>query len=342
MDLRSRATLLKKFISTIPTVKKELTTWRAMAENLAEPLRTQALQSIEHKAFHCIGGSVYAHYPGVEKKVMLSLIIAFQTISDYLDNLCDRLQVTDPRAFRCLHQSFIQALQPGVPLDDYYALYPVREDIYLPTLVRSCQDLLSQIPQYSMVQPFALRLAEYYCELQVLKHISPPKGEKLLQEWTSKEFSSNLQWNEWAAASGSTLGIFYLFALSFHPIKVDLDVIMDAYFPWIQGLHILLDYLIDMSEDQTFGDLNFITYYSSDQTRDASLLVFSRESKKRCLKLPHPAFHRTVVDGIIALYGSDPKVKDQKLQNLIQHLAGDRLTLVMLSLCRVLRTVKFL
>lgn len=341
MQNGSRIQLLGKFISTIPAVKSELVKWATLAEKLPEPLRTQALLSIEHKTFHCIGGSIYAHYPGVDRDLMLQVIVAFQTISDYLDNLCDRLAINDPKAFRLLHQSFMEALSPGTPQSDYYTLYPQRETLYLPTLVQTCQTLLRQIPYYAEFQPQALHFAEYYCELQVLKHITP-NGRDLLQQWVETKFDSALAWNEWAAACGSTLGIFLMMALGFQPPQFDVNVIINAYFPWIQGLHILLDYLIDLDEDEQFGDLNFVALYLSKANRDDSLRMFSQESKKQCNRLPFPYFHRTVVDGLLALYGSDPKVPRQQLKTLINQMTGDHATLFMLKLCNLLRRIHVL
>ncbi|HHT67959.1 MAG TPA: DUF2600 family protein [Firmicutes bacterium] len=326
---------LYRFLASIPTVRKELRVWVNLAAQLPDPLRTQALSSIEHKAFHCIGGSIYAHYPDADTQAMIRLIVAFQTISDYLDNLCDRLHVTDPDAFRLLHTSITHALTPGAPLHDYYALYPHGEEIYLSGLVATCQDLLRRIPYYPRSQPYVLRLAERYCELQVLKHVEG--GEHLLREWVERSADSTLAWNEWSAACGSTLGIFFFFALAYAASTPDGEQIMQAYFPWIQGLHILLDYLIDLTEDADNGDLNFITYYPTVKARECSLCTFARESKRHANRLPESAFHSIVVDGLIALYGSDPKVAQQGQQNIVRRMACDRSNLLLLDLCRGLR-----
>lgn len=333
--------LLKNFIGTIPKVKKELQNWATMAKALPEPLKSQALMSIEYKAFHCIGGSVYAHYPGSKQEIMLPLIVAFQTISDYLDNLCDSMNISDPAAFRLLHQSIIHALTPSSQIIDYYELYPYSETTYLSQLVLSCQKLLAQIPYYNVhAQSFALRLADLYCELQVLKHITPG-GEVLLKDWvTAKSKHTELAWNEWAAACGSTLGIFLLMATGFEKQNSKQEALLNAYFPWIQGLHILLDYLIDLKEDQRSGDLNFITFYPSLRIRNDSLVNFAVKCKSLSKKLPAPHFHLTVVDGLIALYGSDPKVCDQNQEEIIKQMAGDRRTLFMLNLCRGLRRIR--
>ncbi len=333
--------LLQKFITSIPAVRKELQTWASLAKTMPEPLRTQALSSIDHKAFHCIGGSVYAHYPGVEQGVMLRLVVALQTISDYLDNLCDRLDVTDPTSFRVLHRSFLHALTPGEPLENYYASYPYSEEKYLSTLVLACQKQLDSMPFYHLYQAEALRLATYYCELQVLKHVAT-RGDILLQDWASREFGPELSWNEWAAASGSTIGMFFLFALSFQKSQEQLEETLATYFPWFQGLHILLDYLIDLGEDEEYGDLNFVSCYPSLKTRELRLATFAQESRRRASRLPHAFFHETVVAGLIALYGSDPKVVHQQLKPMIKHLATDGTTSLLLRLCRLLRQVGYL
>ena len=102
--------------------------------------------------------------------------------------------------------------------------------------------------------------------LQTLKHV-PYEGDKLLQAWTTQTFGTQLAWNEWAAAAGSTLGLFFLFAVSFKPPPKDMDKRLQAYFPWIQGFHILLDYLIDLEEDLEHGDLNFVSFYPSITAR---------------------------------------------------------------------------
>jgi len=330
--------LLRKFVLTMPRVKNALRRWARLTDRMPELLRTQALSSIEHKAFHCLGGSIYAHYPGVDRDTMICLIVAFQTLSDYLDNLCDRLQISDPDAFRLLHTSFTDALKPNAPLRDYYRLYPYKEDIYLPSLVRTCQDLITKIPHFPKVQATALDLAGNYCELQTLKHVSQ-EGEDLLKEWLSASSNLGLRWYEWAAACGSTLGIFLLFAVGYNPPEIEEKELIQAYFPWIQGLHILLDYLIDLGEDKENGDLNFVAFYPTEEERDLSLCRFANESKRLAKHLPNPRFHSTVVEGLIALYGSDPKVRVQKQEVVIQSMANSGRSLFWLKLCKGLRSI---
>jgi len=50
---------------------------------------------------------------GEKYKEAIRFIVAYQTISDYLDNLCDRSTSSDPADFRALHESMLHALTPG-------------------------------------------------------------------------------------------------------------------------------------------------------------------------------------------------------------------------------------
>ena len=84
-----------------------------------------------------------------------------------------------------------------------------------------------------------------------------------------------------------------------------------AYFPWIQGLHILLDYLIDQEEDRAGGDLNFCFYYPDEATLRQRLLFFFREGEAAVSPLPDAPFHRMIHRGLLGMYLSDRKVDRQ-------------------------------
>jgi tetraprenyl-beta-curcumene synthase len=124
----NKGTMLGSFvIRTLPQVQKLLQFWQAKAQGIPDPtLRQQALDSLAHKAFHCQGGAVYAAYP--RNAQLLEFIIAYQTMCDYLDNLCDRAGSTDGHAFKQLHQSLLDALDSNRNPTDYYKNYPYQDD----------------------------------------------------------------------------------------------------------------------------------------------------------------------------------------------------------------------
>lgn len=310
--------MFKYYRYILPEVREQLARWRHRAGTIPDrELRAQALASIRHKQFHCEGGAIYAAVNIQARHRLIPLIVAFQTISDYLDNLCDRSTSLDGMDFRMLHQSMLDAVDPEAQQNDYYALHPEKEDGgYLSDLVMTCQRILSEFPSYAAVKDHVHKLVSLYCDLQVYKHIHPDRREQALSDWWKlhqKDYPS-LRWNEFAAATGSTLGVFMLMAAATHVnlAKSEADAITEAYFPYICGEHILLDYLIDQQEDREGGDLNFCGYYSSPEQAAERIGFIVKEAKRSAGRLKGSRFHRMVVEGLMALYLSDPKAGDQR------------------------------
>ncbi len=302
----------------LPEVRDELARWRGVADAIPDPeLRKQAIDSMTSKQFHCEGGGVYAAGNLAQRHVLIPLIVALQTISDYLDNLCDRSTSLDADDFRLLHQSMIDAVTPGAGPRNYYALRAEQDDGgYLQALVDRCRAMVAELPGYGHVQSHVVELVQLYGDLQVYKHIAREKREPALQSWWESHASRypELMWNEFAAATGSTLGMFMLFLAATDP---SLDAAMakrirEGYFPSICGLHILLDYLIDQAEDELGGDLNFCSYYADQRMLNDRLSGMVNAARRASDDLPFSAFHRMIVEGLVALYLSDPKVKGQK------------------------------
>lgn len=338
--------LITKFIRQVfPLVDGELANWRQLAEKSGcQELREQALASIRDKKFHCQGGSVYSLYTGVATPDCVRFIVALQTISDYLDNLCDRAGIADEQAFSQLHLAMTDALDPDTPLSDYYRFYPFQNDGgYLKALVTACREEVAKLPSYAVVKPEALRFARLYSELQTYKHLDLAIRETKMTTWITPHLNVYQELSPWefAAATGSTLGMFMLYAAASSPNLTQTDAarIGSAYFPWISGLHILLDYFIDAAEDLENGDLNFVAYYSSHQETLARLDLFTKQALKQAKNIPEPIFTTTVILGLLAMYLSDPKanrpaermISDELLKN------GGTYTGLIYRLCRLIR-----
>lgn len=297
-----------------PTLEKEFAAWYKRAQQIPDAeLRKQALASMDTKKFHCEGGAVFATQVIPSVHVIVPLIVAYQTISDYLDNLCDRSTSLDPQDFRQLHASMQDALTPGAPLQDYYRYREERNDGgFLAALVQACQSCVRQLPSYGRIMPHVLRLSRLYSDLQVYKHIAHEEREAQLLSWWERHRDRypQIHWQEFSAVTGSTINIFALFCLATEPDLAEekITAVNRAYFPWICGLHILLDYLIDLEEDRLGGDLNFVSYYTSEREATQRLQYFIQQAKASTKGLPNAAFHRMIVDGLVAFYLVDRKV----------------------------------
>lgn len=343
----SQGQILYRYIFKIlPRVKKELKYWEYQAHMMKnETLKIQALSSLKNKAFHCHGGAVYA-LNNYGKSDLVELIVAYQTICDYLDNLCDRAGVTEEKAFFTLHQALLDALNPKGNYNDYYCDYAFKDDsAYLLKLVKTCNRIVQQLPSYELVYKDIVYLTNLYINLQVKKHIDWSQREEVLIKWAEEESRDYpfIKWQEFAAASGSTLAVFALFSLASQENLKALIVrdTVNAHFPWICGLHILLDYVIDQDEDRRGGDLNFTFYYEDDREMQERLNLFTSQAKINAQKLPPENFHLTVVQGLLAMYLSDPKVevgkKGQIRSTMMQAMGAN--TVKVYHLCKIVRKV---
>lgn len=335
-QVRQSAPRLMRFVfkNIFPQVTTELTYWKQRAQEIPnKELREQALASINTKKFHCQGGSVYSILAGENWKEAIRFIVAYQTISDYLDNLCDRSTSLDPTDFRMLHQSMEDALLSEREVQNYYCYREDQDDGgYLAELVKTCQESLKSYAEYPLIREYLVQLENRYSDLQVHKHVEEQDRIPRLKKWyqSHKDDFPTLTWYEFSAASGSTLGIFCLVSYMMDgKMTAELaDQIFSGYFPYMQGLHILLDYYIDQEEDLMEGDLNFCSYYENEQTMKERLLHFAEQTNNHVKQLPDHYFHEMVHNGLVALYLADPKVKNleggKKIRKCLIKASGKR------------------
>lgn len=348
-SLYNKRRLLQQFIFQIlPRVKRLLRQWREAAEACPDQeLRKQALASLKLKDFHCQGGAFFAVHTGDVQQELLRFIVAYQTVCDYLDNLCDRAGQTSGPAFLRLHQSLLAAVDANRPYQDYYEYFPEKDDGgYLETLIEECRWCLKALPSYEKVKDKIMLSAVWYTGLQVNKHLAWDVRESILKDWVNQYLPAfpGLMWNEWAAAAGSTLALFAMLRLSCqkHLDCRQVQATWDVYFPGICALHILLDYFIDQEEDREGHDLNFTFYYRSEEEMAARLKQLIREARDNAALLPDKVFHQTVVEGLLAMYLSDAKVErlglEARAREMINECGGQ--TRSVFLLCNLVR--KFL
>lgn len=299
----------------LPFVRHRLKVLRSNALKIPDTvLREQALSSLKSKAFHCLGGAAYAFLvPEPLRPAVLEAIVSLQSISDYLDNLSDRTGVQGEAALRGVHDAFLSALCCVPQPSDhraYYRLYPCGDDGgYLHSLVGSARNSLCSLPRYWELLPDVQRLAELYVELQVLKHLDKGVREIRLEKWIKEVaaqlgWAGRLHWWEFAAACGSTLGIFYAIAMaSRQGGELRQGQLFEAgFFPFVCGLHILLDYFIDQPEDAAFGDLNFVSFYPDEESAASAIGSLWHKALECARRLPGREVNVAVVMGLPSFY----------------------------------------
>lgn len=318
---------------------RALAGWEGRATCIPDPeVRRQALGSLRHKAFHSLGAAMFAAaVPARRFGAMVRFCVAYQTLSDYLDNLCDRSRPLGGAARRRLHQAMVAALRPAravlrprgrdapatlsraAPLPHEPARHPAfssDDGGYLQALVAECQEALGSLGTRGETLELARVLALLYAQMQARKHAPPGTRRWLVARWAARLAArgalgaslGELAWWELAAAAGSTLGVFALVAADARGAsRPALRQTLGAYFPWICAWHILLDYAIDQAEDRSCGELNFAACYPHPQAARSRLVAVFRRARAAAALLWEPAFHRLVVTGMAALYLTDAK-----------------------------------
>src|SRR5699024_11340950 len=122
------------------------------------------------------------------------------------------------RIFRCLHQSIIVAVTPGITATIYYKLRKEQQEVgYLADLVYTCQQTWRHVESYPVIKCELLELQAVYGDLQVHKHVKVAERIPRLTNWHQRHQKNwpTLSWYEFSAAAGSTLGIFCIVAYAF-------------------------------------------------------------------------------------------------------------------------------
>ena len=275
-------------------------------------------------------------------------------------------------AYLRLHEAMLCAVDTDRPTVDYYDAYlrflrggeagpdeTSADGGYLARLVEASRRTLRELPAYAAAKPLVTTLVTLYSELQAGKHLAADIRDGVMEMWHAERNSAvaqptwlsqppakwlghDLRWWEFGAATGSTLAMFALICASSDPTFTTAiaEALARAYFPSICGLHILLDYYIDQTEDIRGGDLNFVAHYPSQGKAVEALEGFTRWALHEASSCtPNRDLHRAVVRGLLAMYLSDPKIAAQGLDRQASRIAraAGGLALPLKSACSISR-----
>jgi tetraprenyl-beta-curcumene synthase len=310
--------LVRFMTRIVPLSAASLAAIRERAQLIPDAqLRTEALSSIDRKAYHVAGACILATFlPSDAARRYVAIVAPLETIYDYLDNLCDRHPEVGVEAYPILHHAIADALDPGATPRDYYARGPRGEDGgYLRGLVVQTQHALADVPHLDLLAPHFADAATLYGEMQTYKHYPAGERERRCVAWYERHRDryADIDWHEFASAAGSQ---FHVYGPLFEAFLGRPDAIAgtyDAYFPYVSALHVLLDAFIDQAEDREHGELNFSRVYGSAAALRTRLRSLFDAAKARLRTLPGDRAHRFVLDVMTLFYLSHPKVAAQGL-----------------------------
>jgi tetraprenyl-beta-curcumene synthase len=319
------------WLTVFPRVCMHVARWQRLARRIPDPtLRQLALAALREKRSNIEGAAAFAAFaPRARRGEVTRATSAFQAAYNLLDMLGEQPSADPILDGERLHSALLFALgcpapaaragelDPGVQMLDWYEHHPQREDGgYLNALLQECRAAFSSLPAYEAAAPAARAGAERIVAFQSL-NLSEAQGEHTgLERWAREATpaGAGLQWWETAAAAGSSLATHALIAAA-AVASFDADgalALERAYFPWIGGLHSLLDNLIDKHEDEAAGHRSLVEYYGPERAAQR-MKWMAEQATSAADGLPHSRRHTLILAAMIANYLSTPEAHSPHL-----------------------------
>ena len=319
---------LTYWTTVFPRVRSHVARWERLALRIPDPeLRRLVLGALREKRTNIEGAAAFAAFGvGAERARVTHALSSFQAAYNLLDMLGEQPSLDPVADGRRLHEALVYALDPGASPLDWFEFHPQRDDGgYLNGLLAECQRAVGSLPSYDAAASLARSAAARIVAFQSL-NLSESQGDHAaLEQWAhaATPAGSGLRWWETAAAAGSSLPVYALLAAAVEPglSGHEAQAIERAYFPWIGGLHSLLDNLIDKHEDEAAGHRSLVEYYGPRGAAERMrwLTVQALDSAR---ELPRANDHLVLVVGMIGSYLSVPEARTAELEPVASAVLG--------------------
>lgn len=323
-------------------VSRELRRWRLRAETIPDAaLRRDALHALDCKRGHTDGAALFWTLPDRPHPELLRLLVAYEVIYDYLDNVSERRADAGMRNGRQLFLALRDALAPDRPKADCYRFNaPHRDDGgYLADLVEECR----RLPAFEVVRPLVMRETARASVLAINHEPCTETRDRALEAWAANEFleTFGLHWYELTAAASQSVVTFALLTVAVDPAATaaDAQAIYDAYIPWFGYGVTMLDSYVDQAEDANADAHSYIAHYPSPGHAEARLCESVERAAQRLLALPHGERHAVMLGCMVAMYLSKNSAWTGDLRATTARIrrSGGTLTTVLLPILRVWR-----
>ena len=329
----------------LPAVSRELRRWRSLAAAIPDqPLRDDALHALDSKRGHTDGAALFWTLPAHRDIALLRLLVAYEIIYDYLDNVSERSAAQGERNGRHLFKALVDALDPGRTPSDYYRYQPWRDDGgYLRMLVDACRAGCRELPSFAVVRPFIEREASHTPVLAINHGLAAAQRDATLEEWAADVscHDPDLRWYEYTAAASQSVVTFALLALAADPRATHrlAAETYNAYFPWFAYAVTMLDSYVDQPEDELAGAHSYISHYPNPELGISRLCESAQLSARRLLALPHGERHAVILGCMIAMYLSKDSGRTTAMRPTTAQIAqaGGSLTRILLPILRCWR-----
>lgn len=299
---------------------------------------------LERKRGQSEGAALFAILPRQRHRECLRLLVAYQLIWDYLDNVNELGISAGVANGRQLHLALVDALTPGTPLRDYYQHSPWQEDGgYLRALVQTCRECCCQLPSFAYVQRLVLADAVRGQVLALNHEPDPDRRDTVLKAWAEQEFPADQEasWFELSGAASAALSTFALLALACEPVCSEAEIARThgAYFPWVCAVGTMLDSYVNQQDDRANDHHIYVAHYATPEIALARICELVRRSLTELHTLKGAETHAVLLCSMVALYLSKDSARTDAMCDSSKRIAqaGGPLTKTLLPILRLWR-----
>jgi tetraprenyl-beta-curcumene synthase len=273
------------------------------------------LEAIEHKRGNVDGAVLFSTIAQRRSRDLLRVLVAFELLADFLDCASERGAFVGVTNGLQLHRALIEALDPRLPLSDYYRFHPWSDDGgFLGALVQTCRETCVRLPSFDVARPLIARAAELTQVLALNHEEDPELRNGLLHGWAQAHFADDqgLAWFELTGGASAWLTVLALLALAAEEDcdPDDAHAAYHAYLPWISLAGTLLDSYGDQDADSSDGAHQYVGHYRSPDIAARRIGEVLRRSLSEASSLRHGARHRVLVCAMAAMYLSKDSVRE--------------------------------
>ena len=323
-------------------IHRELRGWECRAVAIPDdPLRADAVRSFQSKRGNSTGAAIFSSLTARRNRSLLKALIAFQVIADFLDDAHERHPTA---ANGRLYQALVDAVSPDLPLSDYYAKHPWRDDGgYLVALVEASRAACRELPSFAVVQATVGREATRAARAMRLNHAPDPiQRDRALRLWAGRHLpqAGDWHWFELTGAASGQMVILALLALAAKPglREEEISATYDAYWPTVPLLVAMLDSYVDHERDLASGAHRYISHYGNlEDAVERVTEVIGRATK--VVDLPDGHRHAVIVCCMITFYLASESVRGPELRPHTERMihAGGSLSRMLAPVLRLWR-----
>jgi tetraprenyl-beta-curcumene synthase len=322
--------------------RRALEGWQRRAQAIGEQrLREIALSKLADERLNAEGAGMLAVLaPRAQRSTAVRATIALQVLYDYLDGVSESAAGAQEGEQGGLYEPFIYAFTAdGARRRDEHES---AADGYAEELADTVTEALTSLPGAQRVAGVLAAGAKRCAQAQLHAHAIPHAGVEQARAWALERSEGALAWQETLAGAAASVVSLHavLGAASDGRTTTRQAEALDRLYLSISAVTTLLDSIVDRESDESAREAGFTSLYESEGALAEGLARAARQALADTTKIPHGAFHLSMLAGIIGYYATAQGAQSEYARPLIAQARAQLGPLVGLTLpvWRKLRT----